>query len=450
MNAVVQFAGPDPIRVPPQSIQAEQSVIGGLMLAPDRIETVSERLTEADFYQQRHRAIYRAMLELSARGEPCDAVTLGDWFEDNGLSEVSGGSTYLYELANNTPSAANIAAYADIVREKSVRRQVIDLAGDIVEQAFAADGEGAQLLDRGITELMALQRVESRNEYTLREAIGQAINAAHAASKLAPGEIPGIRTGIKRLDEVLGGWHNSDLTVIGARPSIGKTALLLNMVLAAGVPCGLVSAEQPSEQVGARVMSIESKVAAVKMRNGHFDEADLPRLDDAARRLIERMCMIYDRSGPAIADVSRMARKWKQQNGIRILFVDYVQRIEASNADKRTPKHERVGEVVRALKNLARDLEIPVVSLAQVGRQVEARTDHRPHMGDLSDSSEIEKEADQILTLYRDEVYNPDSSDAGIAEIAVEKNRHGPTGLVKCAWLAETMRFADLETHYDY
>jgi replicative DNA helicase len=449
MNAVARMDMPM-LRVPPNAVDAEQSVLGGLMLAPDRVEDVADRLAESDFYRKDHRLIFRAIMELSARGQPCDTVTLGDWFERADLDGLMGGSSYLVELSNNTPSAANITAYADIVRERSVRRQVIGLATNIVEQAYGGDANGAQLLDTSIAELMAMQKVETRYEFTLRQAIGLAINAAHAAGELPDGEIPGIHTGLKKLDEVLGGWHNSDLTIIGARPAMGKTALLLNLALAANVPCGLVSAEQPAQQIGSRVMSIESHVPAMRMRNGRFDESDLPRLDAAARRLIERQCMIYDRSAPTIADVSRIARKWKQQNGIRILFVDYVQRIEASQTDRRTPKHERVGEVVRGLKDLARDLDIPVVSLAQVGRQVEARTDKRPGMGDLSDSSEIEKEADQILTLYRDEVYDENSEHKGIAEIDVCKNRHGPNGVVRCAWLAETMRFANLDYGHDH
>jgi len=209
------------------------------------------------------------------------------------------------------------------------------------------------------------------------------------------------------------------------------------------VPCGIVSAEQPAQQVAARVMSIDSHVPAERMRNGSFDTDDLRKLDRSVSRLIERTCVIYDRSAPSIADVSRMARKWKQQNGIKILLVDYIQRIEASNADKRTPKHERVGEVVRGLKNLARDLDIPVVALAQVGRHVDTREDKQPGMGDISDSSEIEKEADQIITLYRPGVHD-DTADQAEAILSVEKNRHGPTGIVRAAWLAETMRFTDL------
>ena len=430
------------LRTSPNSIPAEQSVLGGLMLAPEKIESISTTLAESDFYTSAHRAIYRAMLELSARGQPCDSVTLTDWFENAGLSEVTGGRAYCIELSNNTPSAANISAYAQIVREKSVLRQVIDRAVDLVELAYASDSNGIAIVDKGIADLMALQRIEERNEFGIRQAMTLAYEDAQKAKELG-GKVPGISTGLSRLDRILGGWHDSDLVVVGARPSMGKTALLLNFLLSGEVPCGIVSAEQPVQQIGARLMSIDSKVPAERMRNGQFGVDDLRKLEWSIGRLITRTCQIYDRSAPTIADVSRMARKWKQQFGIKVLFVDYIQRIEASAASRNTSKAERVGEVVRGLKNLARDLGIPVVALAQVGRQVDSRDDKQPGMADLSDSSEIEKEADQVLTLLRPIVYD-ENADAHEAIISVEKNRHGPTGLVRCVWLPETMKFGDL------
>jgi len=440
MNAVVRMAEARSlgVRMPPHSIDAEQAVLGGLMLAPEKIETLADKLSEQDFYRKDHRMIWRAVVELNARGQPCDAVTMGDWFDNNGMSEMVGGSSYLIDLSNNTPSAANIAAYAQIIREKSVLRQVIDHGMQLVESAYSSESSGVELVDRGITELMALQKVEARSEFTLRQAMTMAFAEAERAKALG-GRIPGIASGLTALDRILGGWHDSDLVVIGARPAQGKTALLLNFATACALPSGIISAEQPAQQVGARVMSIKSHVPAERMRNGRFDTGDLKKLSGAVEELCDRTCLIYDRSAPTIADVSRMARKWKQQNGIRVLFVDYIQRIDASHTNSRANKAEKVGEVVRGLKNLARDLEIPVIALAQVGRQAE---DRQPGMGDLSDSSEIEKEADQILTLFRPGTSDDAASDYD-AVISVEKNRHGPCGEIKAAWLAETMRFTD-------
>jgi replicative DNA helicase len=420
-------------RMPPHDISAEQSVLGGLLLSGNKIGEVAERLGDADFYRVDHQEIFRAILDLSGRGQPFDAVTIGDWFAANGAPVPV---SYVIELANNTPSAANVLAYADIVRKKSSLRKFALIAGEALEEVYG--GGDSDVLDDTIGRLMSLQKVDARHEFTLRQAMTLAYK--HAQEAMArKGQIIGIPTGLIDIDRLLGGWHRSDLSVIGARPSMGKTALLINFAISCKVPCGIISAEQPAEQVGGRAMSIESHVDAVKLRNGQLDHDDLNHLANAVTRLIENPCVIYDRSAPSIADVTRMARKWKHQSNIQILFVDYVQRIEGS--DRREKRYERVGEVVRGLKNIARDLEIPVVALCQVGREVEKRPDKRPSMGDMSDSSDIEKEADQILTLYRDEVYNEDTQDKGIAEIYVEKNRHGPTGLVRCAWIAPSMRF---------
>ncbi|ODT97422.1 MAG: hypothetical protein ABS82_00255 [Rhodanobacter sp. SCN 67-45] len=446
MNAMLRTAAErapsviEALRVPPHSIEAEQAVLGMLMLAPDRLDVIADKLGEDDFYRGDHRVIWRAMTALQARGQPCDAVTLGDWFEANGLAEMVGGTGYLIELANSTASPVNIVAYAQIVREKSVRRQLIDKATTLVESAYAADGDTTELLDNGIGVLMGLQRVETRNEYTLRQAMSMAYAEAQKARE-SGGQIPGIRTGLSRLDAALGGWHDSDLVVIGARPSVGKTALLLNCAVACPVSLGIMSAEQPAAQMGARIMSIRSRVPAELMRTGRFDVEHLRKLGSAIEELNDRTCMIYDRSAPTIAEVARIARKWHRHQHIRALYVDYIQRIEPSRTARSANRAEKVGEVARGLKNIARELNIPVIALAQVGRQADGR---QPTMADLSDSSEIEKEADQVLTIDRPHVYDA-SQPENLARISIEKNRHGPTWRIDVAWLPETMQFTDLE-----
>ncbi|KAF1005453.1 MAG: Replicative DNA helicase [Luteibacter sp.] len=431
------------LRVPPHSTEAEQAVLGGLMLAPGRIDAVASHLNATDFYRRDHQIIYQAMVTLAQRGQPCDAITLGEWFERNGFVDVD--AAYLIEVANATPSAANIAAYAQIVHGHSTRRRVIDAATQLTERAFALGDEPADLLDSGIAELMGMQRVEQGSEYTLRQALTLAFDAAMAAQARG-GKIPGIPTGLSDLDDVLGGLHDSDLVIIGARPAMGKTALLLNFALGDDSPAGLISAEQPAVQIGSRLLSIEGGVNASRLRNGSHDEEDLGRMSNAVGRLLApeapRELMVFDRAAPTIAEVMRTARRWKQQYGIRRLLVDYVQRIKGTNP--KDSRIDQVGEVAQGLKGIARELNIPVVALAQVNRKVEERSDKRPGMGDLANSSELEKEADQILMLYRDEVYNPESPDKGIAEINVEKNRHGPTGFVRAVWRPETMQFRDM------
>lgn len=435
------------LRVPPHSIEAEQSVLGGLMLRPDGIDVVSSHLEVEDFYRGDHRLIFRAMVALSARGTPCDAITLGDWFSKHDFDQVR--PTYLMELANSTPSAANIVAYARIVREKAIRRRVIDVATDLVENAFGVELEAMDLLDGGIGQLMGMQHVAQNTEYTLRQTLTIAYEAAMAA-KARGGRIPGIPTGLTELDDVLGGLHNSDLIVIGARPSVGKTALLLNIALGDDGNAGLFSTEQPVVQIGSRLLAIEGGINASRLRNGSHDDEDLGRMANAVARLMDRELMISDSAGLTIGELQRVARRWKHKYGIKRLLVDYLQRVKGN--DPRASRIDQVGEVAVGLKDIARELDIPVVALAQVNREVEKRADKRPNMGDLANSSEIEKEADQILMLYRDEVYNKDSPDKGLAEISVEKNRHGPTGFIRAVWEAETMRFRDFSHHgaYDY
>jgi replicative DNA helicase len=416
------------------SIAAEQSVLGGLMLAPESIHAVTDLLTGDMFTRADHRTIFYQIGDMLAAGRPVDAVTLNEELTSAGHARNVG--SYLIELASTTPSAANIRAYAQIVRDSWTRTQ-IQMVGHRIAKA---DGDASQALDSAIADLMRLQHTSQRHEYSLRDGMSLAYAAMQQAKELG-GKIPGVTSGLDKLDGILGGWHESDLIVIGSRPAMGKTSLLLNLSNCANVAHGIVSAEQPVIQIAGRAMSLDSGVAATKMRSGDVDDEDYGKLRASIARMIERKVWLYDRSAPTIGEVCRIARKWKHQHGVKALFVDYIQRIESDRGDR---KHERVGDVTRQLKNLARDLQIPVIALAQVSRDVETRVDKRPHMGDLSDSSEIEKEADQIIMLYRDEVYNPDSKDAGTAELLIEKNRHGPTGFVRCAWLAETMRFGNL------
>lgn len=430
-------------RVPPHSSDAECSVLGGLMLDPERIDEVAAVLGESDFYSRRHRTIFRAMLELSAQGTPCDAVTLGEWFESQGLDELVGGSAYVSQLANGTPTSANIATYASIVRQKSVLRSVIEITTRAAESAFSHGAEPGDLVDGAVRSLMDLHRIEQNAEWTMRQAAKKAYD--HIAAVTAdPSKAMGIPSGLVKLDECLGGFHDSDLIVVAGRPAMGKTALLLgfaNYAASKGYPVGLFSAEMAVEQVGARALSLESRVSASRLRSADVQEGDWPRITAGVTALRDFPMWIFDRSAIHIDELCRVARRWKQQHGIRALYIDYLQRIMASG----TKKWEVVAEVVFRLKCLARELGIPVIVLAQVKREVEQRPkDKRPHMADICDSSEIEKEADQVITIYRDDYYNEDSEDKETAELIVDKNRHGPTGYVRVAFLAETMRFANL------
>jgi replicative DNA helicase len=437
---------PDALRIPPQSIESEQSVLGGLMLVGDKLATLS--LQPEDFYRRDHQTIYRAIQDMDRKGQPFDAVTLAEWFESQGLGEQVAGGAYLVELVGNTPSAANIHAYAAIVRDKALLRQAIEAGTGVVSEAFDPHGDdAATVIERGISALMALQKSQSRHEFSLRDAIKAAMDDMHAAYA-SDGALRGITSGFGKLDARLGGFHPGDLVFVGARPKMGKTAMLVNMgysAAKAGHPVGIISGEQSALQLAQRFLALETAIAGERMRNGTLEDEDWSKLTTAVRSLLERRVSIYDAGGPSIDHVRRIARKWKKEHGIQALYVDYLQRIK-SRAKDRT---EEVGDVARGLKDIARDLDIPVIALAQVKRDVESRVDKRPTAADIANSDEATREADQILMLYRDEVYNENSPDKGIAELNLEANRHGPTGMFRLAWMRESMRFADLaETHW--
>lgn len=432
----------DNARQLPNSHDAECSVLGALLLDPRTVPTVLDILTEPDFFNRRHQLIFRAIVELDGRREAFDAVTLGDWFAARGLGDITGGKGYILDLANNTPGSSGAASYARLVRAKAVKRLTIEIAERLNAAAWAPDTEATAVADDAILELMQLTRVNSCNELTIREACDQVLSDIYNTQQRA-GALSGITTGIADLDEKLGGFHDGDLVEIAARPSIGKTSLLGKMTwaaAAAGSPVGLISAEQPGKQIAARLMSAAAKVAASRIRSCRFDDGEHSALLRTAEQVKRLPIWIMDRSAPHISEVERVARRWKMEHGIKALYVDYTQRLQGDGRERA----ERVGDVARRLKGIARDLGIPVVALAQVKREVETRNDKRPGMGDMSDSSDIEKEADVIACMYRDDYYNSRSDQAGTVELLIEKNRHGPTGMVRIGWDAKYMDFFDL------
>lgn len=389
------------------------------------------------FQSEQHGAIWETILALDGEGKPSDYVSVFERLERThnkslGVLAMNIGS------ANDLYPAAKPSYYAGLLVTAWRDREALQIARTLAAASSARE-EGA--VDRAIAALMALHAEQRECEYTARQAMSAAYRQVVAANE-AGGALVGIPTGLADLDEVLGGLHDSDLIVIGARPAMGKTGLLLGMIDAASHShaVGLISGEQPYEQVGLRWMAAEAKVPVGRLRNARLESEEWPRLGEAAKSWNDRAVRIYDRSAPDIADVIRVARRWKHQHGIKALYVDYLQKLEI-HSEAKAPKHERIGMIARALKNLARDLQIPVIALAQVNRKVEERQNQRPMMSDLADSSEIEKEADQIMTLWRDQS-NPQARTQP-AEVNVVKNRHGNTGTVECLWMGEHTRFVN-------
>lgn len=413
-------------------LEAEQAVIGGLLLDNAKITDID--LTPFDFCDKSMAQIFGAMRQLESSGQPFDLFTVSDE-----LSRTTGKDWHVVvaTIARNSASAVNVEIYAEHVKRYKRNREARRIASELSSNV----GVDSEAIDRAIAELMALDTQAQQTTFTMKEATKLAIDYIEQVHK-SGGKLTGIPTGLEDLDAAIGGYQNSDLFILGARPAMGKTGFLLSSVLSCGVSAGVVSAEMAAAQLSLRAISTQGRVDSQKVRTANLDEEDWTRLTSGAIQIGEKPILIDERSSPTIGEVQRWARKAKHKNDIKILFVDYLQRLRGNNS--RASRIDQVGEIAIGLKTLARELNIPVVALAQVNRAVEGRPDKRPLMGDLANSSEIEKEADEIVMLYRDEVYNEDSDQKGIAEFNIEKNRHGPTGMIRAAWLPKYIKFENL------
>ena len=428
-------------RTMPQSIDAEQAILGGLMIDNGKFDIVAGLIAEGDFYREAHRKIYRAIHTLSIQMIPYDMVTLSEQMERDGTIDDVGGLYYLGTIANNVPTSANIKAYCNIVKSKAKHRKIIEVADGLLEGGFSEADDAA---DEAIKKLMALHTINKQYTYHIRDSLAQTVEEIDEAFS-ADTMTPGISFGLKDMDEKLGGMRDGHLIIVGGRPKMGKTAKILNFIDRCGVSVGFISAEQGHKQISMRMLSINGKINSQKLAIPKaMGDDDWPRLTAAAGRLQERAIYIYDKAAPTIDEVEREARRLKQNHDIKLLVVDYIQRLKCPGKERRN----EVAEITQRLKEIARELEIPVVAGAQVSRKCEERSDKRPMCSDLKEAGELEQEADLILLLYRDEVYNQDSDDKGTCEINIAANRHGPTGIVKTVWLGEYMRFENAQTNY--
>jgi replicative DNA helicase len=439
----------DALRVPPHSIDAEQAVLGGLMLAPEALDKVADRLAEQDFYRKDHRLIWRAINELANKGMPCDAVTLGDWFENSGLAEMVGGASYVIELANSTPSAANIAAYAEIVHEKSMMRQLIDAGTSITEDGYRPEGKSVQEVLES-----AEQRVFHIAESGARSKAADAVNTraalatAHARLIEQQGEdegtISGVSTGFTNLDALTSGLQPSDLIIVAARPSMGKTAFAMNIAEAAafgGKKAVLVfSMEMSSSQLTLRRISSKGSINLQRLGEGRLLDAEWDAYPATVELLRGNELIVDDTGSLSPVELrSRARRLHRERGGLGLIVIDYLQLMHVpGNMENRT---QEITQISRSLKALAKELNVPVVALSQLNRSVEQRADKRPVMSDLRESGAIEQDADVIMFIYRDDYYDKQSADAGLAEIIISKQRNGPQGTVKLRFTPEYTRF---------
>lgn len=444
---------PDPrmeaLRVPPHSMDAEQAVLGGLMLDPQALEKIMDVLAYTDFYRRDHQLIYKAINELAEKNKPFDAVTLGEWFEVHTLSEQVGGTSYLIELVQSTPSAANIRAYAEIVRDKSVLRSLIDVGTQIAEDGFSPGArETPDLLaeaEQRVFRIADQSRTGKRDVVSLRDAMKEAFELLQQRYE-SQGTVTGLPTGFTDFDELTAGLQPSDLIVLAARPAMGKTTLALNMAEYAALKSKkaviIFSMEMSASQLAFRLISSIGRINANRLKTGQLEDEDWSRVTMAMKMLSESKIFIDDEPALSPAKLLSKARRIKREHDLGLVVVDYLQLMQVpGNSENRATE---ISEISRSLKALAKELNIPVIALSQLNRGLESRTDKRPVMSDLRESGAIEQDADIIMFIYRDDYYNKDSNDKGLAEILISKHRNGATGMLKLKFFGEYTRFDNL------
>ena len=440
------------LRVPPHSIEAEQSVLGGLLLDNEALDRITDLLTEVDFYRSEHKLIYQQITRLLERGRPADVVTVSEAIEQAGLTDETGGLAYLGELAANTPSAANIRRYAEIVRERAVLRHLVVAGDEIATDALNPLGRDAkELLDTAEQKVFAIAEMGARAQQgfvhinPLLTQVVERIQELHDRDN--PSEITGVPTGFTDLDRMTSGLQPGDLIIVAGRPSMGKTAFALNIAeyvaVDVGLPVAVFSMEMGGTQLAMRMLASIGRLDSHRVRTGRLTDDEWSRLTYALGKLHEAPMHIDETGGMNPTDLRGRARRLKRQVGkLGLIVIDYIQLMGSTRQNEN--RATEVSEISRSLKALARELEVPIIALSQLSRKVEERTDKRPMMSDLRESGAIEQDADVILMMYREDYYKPDTPDKGMAEVIIGKQRNGPTGTVSLAFLGEYTRFENL------
>jgi replicative DNA helicase len=439
---------PSLYKVPPQNLEAEQSILGSILLENSAINSVLEVLTKNDFYNEAHRKIFQVIIELSEKNEPVDLITLSNALRDKNLLDPAGGTAYLASLVDNIPSAANVANYARIVKEKSILRGLIGSATDIITSCYETGSDVDQVLDKAEHSIFEISENKVRPSfYPIREIVKdsfRSIEDLYARKEL----ITGVPTGFEKVDDLTSGLQKSELIIIAGRPSMGKTAFALNIAQFASLegqtPVAIFSLEMSKEQLAFRLLSSEAKVDSQRLRKGFLGETDWPKLTTAAGRLSEAPLFIDDTPAITVLEMKAKSRRLKSDQGLGLIVVDYIQLMRGGSY--RDSREQEISEISRSLKALAKELKVPIIALSQLNRKVEDRTNRRPQMADLRESGAIEQDADVIAFIYRDEVYNKseDNPEKGTAEIIIGKQRNGPTGTVKLAFLEKFTSFENL------
>ena len=444
---------PENLRIPPNSLEAEQAILGGLLLNNSAWDDVAERVGARDFYRKAHRQIFEVIAQLVEEENPCDLVTVSQALTQLGQLEGIGGMTYLSELARNTPSAANITAYAEIVRERSILRQLINVSHDVADSAFKPEGrKSLEILDKAESAIfeIAEQQKKGSGPQDIKSVLKKTVDRIDELYK-NKSAITGVTTGFDELDKMTGGLQPSDMIVIAGRPSMGKTTFAMNLcenvAIKAGKPVLVFSMEMPADSIVMRMLASLGRINQTSIRSGQLEKDDWPRITSAIHMLSEQKFFIDDTPALSPLEMRARARRVARECGgeLGAIMVDYLQLMQVPGVDNRV---NEISEISRSLKGLAKELSCPVLALSQLNRSLEQRPNKRPVMSDLRESGAIEQDADLIAFLYRDEVYNKDSNEKGVAEVIIGKQRNGPIGTVRLAFQGQFSRFDDLAPEY--
>lgn len=436
------------VRQPPSSMEAEQSLLGALMLSEHAWDKIADRLGEGDFYRETHRLIFRAISELQADHQPSDAVTVADWFARHDLLDRVEGGAYLTMLANETPGTSNVTGYADIVREKSILRQLIEIGTQVADSALNPSGiSSKELLESAEQKMYAIaeQGMRAGGGYQhVRDVMSRALDRLNELQD-NEGDITGVPSGFAELDRRTAGLQPTDLIIVAGRPAMGKTSFAMNIAASAAIkaklPVAVFSMEMSDLQLVLRLFSSWGRINQNKLRTGRLDDQDYASLTSAMNVLKKADILIDETPALSPTELRARARRMKREHDIGLILIDYLQLMQVpGNKENRATE---ISEISRSLKALAKELKVPVIALSQLNRALEQRPNKRPVMADLRESGAIEQDADLILFIYRDEVYNEDSPDKGLAEIIIGKHRNGATGDFKLHFEGEFLRFRD-------
>jgi replicative DNA helicase len=444
------------LRLPPHSIEAEQSLLGGLLIDNTVWERVGDIVNEADFYRDDHRRIFRHIAKLIEYGKPADVVTVYEALEKNGEAEHVGGLAYLGEIANSTPSAANVRRYGEIIRERAILRKLVSVGDQIAASALTPSGKDAKtLLDEAEAKVFEIAEAGARTVsgfVPIQPILGQVVDRIQELyDRDSPSGITGVPTGLTDLDEKTSGLQPSDMIVLAARPGMGKTSLALNIAenvaVEAGLPVAVFSMEMPGAQLATRFLSSVGRIDQHKIRTGKLTDEEWQRLTYALGKLHEAPIFIDETPGLNPTDLRARCRRLHRQCGrLGLIVIDYLQLMTSrKESDNRSAE---LSEISRSVKSLAKELHVPIIALSQLNRSLEQRPNKRPVASDLRESGAIEQDADIIMFIYRDEIYNPDSPDKGMAELIISKHRNGSTGTIRMTFLGEFTRFENYTGTY--